>query len=69
MLIKSADDHKKRLRLLVELKNSDRLDEHQKEWLHKEYLRLVPGLAGERDAAHYLESQYSPDCDWKAAIR
>lgn len=58
MLIKSADDHKKRLKLLEELRNSDRLDERQKEWLQKEYWRLAPGLAGERDAAHYLDMTF-----------
>jgi hypothetical protein len=55
MLIKSADDHKKRLKLLEELRNSDRLDDRQKEWLQREYWRLAPGLSGERDAAHYLD--------------
>lgn len=59
MLIKSADDHKKRLRLLEELRNSDRLDERQKDWLRNEYRRLAPGLAGERDAAHYLDLSFS----------
>ena len=41
MLIKSPDDKKKRLRLLEELRRSDRLDERQKEWLRNEYSRLV----------------------------
>lgn len=59
MLIKSADDHKKRLRLLEELRKSDRLDERQKDWLRNEYRRLAPGLAGERDAAHYLDLSFS----------
>jgi hypothetical protein len=58
MLIKSADDHKKRLKLLEELKNSDRLDERQKKWLTEEYWRLAPGLTGERDAAHYLDMTF-----------
>lgn len=58
MLIKSADDHKKRLKLLEELRKSDRLDDRQKEWLQKEYWRLAPGLAGERDAAHYLDMTF-----------
>ncbi len=59
MLIKSPDDKKKRLRLLEELRSSDRLDEHQKDWLRKEYWRLAPGTAGERDAAHYLDLSFS----------
>jgi hypothetical protein len=58
MLIKSADDYKKRLKLLEELRNSDRLDERQKEWLQKEIWRVAPGLAGERDAAHYLDMTF-----------
>jgi len=59
MLIKSADDHKKRLKLLEELKYSDCLDDRQKDWLRNEYRRLAPGLAGERDAAHYLDMSFS----------
>ena len=59
MLIKSPDDKKKRLRLLEELRSSDRLDERQKEWLRKEYWRLSPGDKGERDAAHYLDMSFS----------
>ncbi|MCK9381771.1 MAG: NERD domain-containing protein [Sulfuritalea sp.] len=59
MLIKSADDKKKRLRLLQELAKSDRLDERQKDWLRDEYRRLAPGTSGERDAAHYLDMSFS----------
>ncbi len=59
MLIKSPDDKQKRLRLLEELRNSDRLDERQKEWLRNEYWRLKPGDKGERDAAHYLDMSFS----------
>jgi hypothetical protein len=59
MLIKSPDDKKKRLRLLEELRRSDRLDERQKEWLRNEYSRLKPGDKGERDAAHYLDMSFS----------
>lgn len=59
MLIKSPDDHTKRLRLLDALGKSDRLDVRQKAWLRNEYYRLKPGLAGERDAAHYLDLSIS----------
>lgn len=59
MLIKSPDDKKKRLRLLEELKNSNLLDERQKDWLRSEYRRMAPGVAGERDAAHYLDLSFS----------
>lgn len=55
MLIKSADDKSKRLRLLDELQKSDRLDDRQRKWLRDEYWRLAPGVAGEQDAAHYLD--------------
>lgn len=59
MLIKSADDKKKRLRLLKELAESDRLDQTQKDWLQKEYRNLRRGIDGERDAAHYLDTSFS----------
>lgn len=59
MLIKYPDDKKKRLRLLEELRRSDRLDERQKEWLRNEYSRQKPGDKGERDAAHYLDMSFS----------
>ncbi len=59
MLIKSPDDKAKRLRLLEELRSSDRLDRRQKEWLRDEYWRLKPGDKGERDAAHYLDMSFS----------
>lgn len=36
MLVKPSDDHSKRLRLLEELRKSDRLDERQKDWLRDE---------------------------------
>lgn len=58
MLIKSADDKSKRLRLLDELQKSDRLDDRQKKWLRDEYWRLAPGIAGEQDAAHYLDMTF-----------
>lgn len=59
MLIKSPDDYSKRLRLLKELGHSEQLDARQKQWLSNEYWRLAPGLAGERDAAHYLDMSFS----------
>ena len=59
MLIKSADDKSKRLRLLDELQKSDRLDDRQKKWLREEYWRLAPGVAGEQDAAHYLDTTFA----------
>lgn len=59
MLIKSSDDKKNRLRLLEELRRSDRLDARQRDWLREEYRRLALGVAGERDAAHYLDMSFS----------
>jgi hypothetical protein len=59
MLIKNADDKSKRLRLLQDLQNSDRLDDRQKSWLREQLCRLKPGAAGERDAAHYLDMSFS----------
>ena len=59
MLIKAADDKTKRLKLLAELQKSDRLDDRQRDWLHQELRRFAPGLAGERDAAHYLDMSFS----------
>lgn len=59
MLIKSADDKKKRLRLLKELAESDLLDQSQKDWLQREYRNLKRGIDGERDAAHYLDASFS----------
>lgn len=58
MIIKSPDDRSKRLRLLEELRKSDRLDDRQKDWLRSEYRRFAPGLAGELDAVHYIDSEY-----------
>lgn len=59
MLIKAADDKTKRLKLLAELQNSDRLDDRQRDWLREELRRFAPGIAGERDAAHYLDMSFS----------
>lgn len=59
MLIKPPDDKSKRLKLLRELQQSDFLDERQKYWLRDELRRLEPGIAGERDAAHYLDMSFS----------
>ena len=56
MLIKSADDKSKRLALLEDLQRSTRLDRRQRDWLREELHRTKRGLAGERDAAHYLDN-------------
>lgn len=56
MLLKSADDKTKRIRLLEELQRSDRLDSVQRDWLETELDRLRKGIAGEKSAAYYLNS-------------
>ena len=58
MLIKSADDKRKRLELLEALQYSPVLDTGQKDWVRQELFRLRQGIAGERDAAHYIDSHY-----------
>lgn len=59
MIIKSADDKSKRLILLDELQKSTRLDARQKDWLAKELVAMRHGMAGERDAAHYIDNHYA----------
>ncbi|WP_374434541.1 nuclease-related domain-containing protein [Inhella sp.] len=56
MLIKSADDKTKRLRLLEELQASPVLDARQREWLKDEYWRVKKGIDGEREAAFHIDS-------------
>jgi hypothetical protein len=58
MLLKSADDKSKRLHLLEELQNSNRIDARQREWLNKELSLLRKGIQGERDSAHYLDNYF-----------
>jgi hypothetical protein len=56
MLIKTADDKSKRLRLLEDLQKSPRLDVKQKDWLAKELRNTRLGMQGEKNAAHYLDN-------------
>jgi hypothetical protein len=56
MLIKSADDKSKRLRLLEDLQDSPVLDTRQREWLKDELWRVKKGIEGERDAAFHIDS-------------
>ena len=62
MLLKSADDKSKRLALLQALQPSPALDAFQKNWLHKELMRLKTGIAGERESAYHLD-RYFKDSD------
>lgn len=61
MLIKAADDKSKRLALLEDLQRSPLLDRRQKDWLRDELHRTRRGLAGEREAAHYLDNYLKDD--------
>lgn len=61
MLIKSADDKSKRLALLEDLQRSALLDRRQQDWLRDEFHRTRRGIAGERDAAHYLDNYLKDD--------
>lgn len=55
MLIKTADDSQRRLRLLEELQHSPLLDQRQREWLQDERVRCQRGQQGEREAAHHID--------------
>jgi hypothetical protein len=44
--------------LLEELQKSPLLDQRQKDWLRDELWTLRRGIAGERDAAHYIDNHF-----------
>jgi hypothetical protein len=56
MLLKSADDKSKRIRLLESLCDAPPLDTRQREWARQELDRLRKGIQGEKSAAHYLDN-------------
>lgn len=58
MLMKSADDKSRRLKLLEDLQQSKQLDYRQKKWLREELHRCSMGIRGERDSAHYLDNYF-----------
>lgn len=58
MLLKSADDKTKRLKLLEDLQQSSFLDARQKKWLREELHRCKKGIQGERESAYYLDSYF-----------
>lgn len=58
MLIKSADDKSRRIKLFEELQNAATLDQHQKDWLKDKMWAHRLGTQGEVAAAHYLDSYY-----------
>ncbi|WP_374640394.1 nuclease-related domain-containing protein [Hydrogenophaga sp.] len=67
MLLKSADDKTKRVRLLEDLQKSNQLDTRQRDWLKNELDRLRKGMAGEKAAAHYLDN-YLADGKYSALL-
>lgn len=64
MLIKSADDKSRRLKLLEELQYSPVLEQKQKDWLYKELKNLRTGIQGEKDAAYYIDTYYRENQNW-----
>ena len=64
MLIKSADDKSRRLKLLEELQYSPVLEQKQKDWLYKELKNLRTGIQGEKDAAYYIDTYYRDSQNW-----
>jgi hypothetical protein len=58
MILKSADDKSKRLRLLEELQQSPAVDFRQKKWLREQLLRERKGIQGEKDSAYYLDQYF-----------
>ncbi|MGL4574659.1 MAG: NERD domain-containing protein [Burkholderiaceae bacterium] len=58
MLIKSADDQSKRIKLLEELQKSPLLDARQIKWLQDELRNLKQGISGEGSAAHYIDRYF-----------
>ena len=58
MLTKSADDRSRRLQLLADLQQSRDITADQRTWLRDEWQRTQRGQQGERDAAHYIDSNY-----------
>ncbi|MBN8506003.1 MAG: NERD domain-containing protein [Burkholderiales bacterium] len=64
MLIKSADDKSKRLRLLEDLQASPVLDGRQRHWLRDARSRETKGIQGERDAAFHIDSVLRDSKNW-----
>lgn len=58
MILKSADSKLKRLQLLEELQQSDRLDDFQRNWLRQQLPRERKGIQGEKEAAFFLDQYY-----------
>ncbi len=58
MPLKAADDKSKRVKLLEDLQRVPSLSFSQKDWLRIELSNLKKGIAGERDAAYYIDHYF-----------
>ena len=58
MPLKAADDKSKRVKLLEDLQRVPSLSFSQKDWLRNELSNLKKGIAGERDAAYYIDHYF-----------
>ena len=58
MPLKAADDKSKRVKLLEDLQRVPSLCFSQKDWLRIELSNLKKGIAGERDAAYYIDHYF-----------
>ena len=63
MRIKSADDKSRRLEFLNELQKSNQITTKQRTWLRDEHYRVKRGMAGEKEAAYYLDSYLKDDAN------
>ena len=55
MPLKAADDKSKRVKLLEDLQHVPSMSFSQKDWLRNELSNLKKGIAGEREAAYYID--------------
>ena len=55
MPLKAADDKSKRVKLLEDLQRVPSMSFSQKDWLRNELSNLKKGIAGEREAAYYID--------------
>lgn len=58
MPLKAADDKSKRVKLLEDLQRVPSMSFSQKDWLRNELSNLKKGIAGERDAAYYIDHYF-----------
>lgn len=58
MPLKAADDKSRRVKLLEDLQRVPSLSFSQKDWLRNELSNLKKGIAGERDAAYYIDHYF-----------